>query len=187
MTILERLLFSYVHQSRKEKTGMTRYVPARYVTAPVTVDAIQYKAANCASVHAWIGQPHFSVDDENNNLCGTSIYISKDNIAFENDWICQNHSQFFVVSDAMFAAAFKPLYRTRKLRKWIVTAVATMAEGRVVTTKSVSEHFTVWAARRAVAKYSTMKNPNPHVLMHYQIDHAGTIPQSDPRTHDLAR
>jgi hypothetical protein len=152
---------------------MTRYLPSRFITRPVTIDAIQYFKENCGSIHTWIGQPHLTTDDENENLCGTGIYLSDEDIAYEGDWICRDYDGFFVVTNEVFQTGFRPLRRVHPLRQWIVTAIASLPEGRVVNMEPMSRHFTLRSAERAMAKYSTAKNPNERLVVNYQIDHAG--------------
>ena len=154
---------------------MTNYLPQRFLVRSHTVDAIQYSSDNCAAVHNWMGQPHIAVDDEGYSLCDTGIIVSDNDLALVGDWVVRCEGQFFAVPNKLFQATYMPLRRGINVRRWEVTAVALHSDGGIVDVASVSRHLTLTAAKRAMARYSTWKNPNPRLVVNYQINDANGI------------
>lgn len=151
---------------------MTQYLPNKFITKQFTIDAIKYSKANCGNVHSWINQPHLLADDEGYNLCGSPIYLSDHDIVEEGDWICRDHDGFYAVPADLFENNFVALHRRRFFRRWVVTALASRQGGPIVNMAPVSRHYTLRSANKAIAKYITWENPNPNLIVNYQIDPA---------------
>ena len=55
------------------------------------------------------------------------------------------------------------------LKKWNVMALALMPSGRIVDHVKMSEHITLAGARKAIAKYELMDNPNESLDIVYTV------------------
>ena len=148
---------------------MTDYSPQRFLVRPYTVDAMQYSADNCAAIHKWMGEPHLDVDDEGYSLCDTGIIVGDGELALVGDWIIRDKEGFFLMPNKLFQTTYLPLRRGISVRRWVVTAVALHPGGEIVDMAPVSRHLTLKGAKRAMGRYSTWENPNPRLLVDYQI------------------
>lgn len=148
---------------------MTQYLPQKFISSPVTVDAMRYSPKNCSLIHQWLDEPHLAADDEGYSLCGTGIIVHKKAIAQVGDWVCRDFEGFFVMNDAEFHQMFTPTKFGRRMRRWMVIAVVYRRFGGIVATREMSRHLLLGGARRAVAKYSRSTHPNPDLVLGYQI------------------
>lgn len=154
---------------------MIDYLPRRFTTKPNTIDAMRYTAETCAVIHQWMDEPHVAVDDEGFLLCETGIVVNVNEVASVGDWVCRDVNGFFVVPHDDFTATFMPLKFGRKMRRWLVTAIAFQRLGGIVTHRSISRHLFLFRARRAVGRYSRMRHPNPNLRLAYQITNANEV------------
>ena len=56
-----------------------------------------------------------------------------------------------------------------KIKKWNVMALAVMPSGRIVDQVKMSEHITLYGARKAMAGYELLDNPNDSLEIIYSV------------------
>ncbi len=149
--------------------------PQKFVSCPTTIDAMQYTAETCAAIHFWMGEPHLQFDDEEHMLCETGILLNANEVANIGDWVCRDVNGFYSLPDDQFRRAYTPVRHRFAFRRWMVTAMAGQPSGRLVASAPVSRHLTLRSARRAVARYAALENPNPKVTLTYRVHHATEV------------
>lgn len=149
--------------------------PQKFISCPTSIEAVQYTAETCAAIHLWMDEPHLEFDDKGYTLCDTGIVLGANEVAGVGDWICRDVHGFYAVPDEEFRRAYTPARHRLAFRRWMVTAMARQPSGRLVVSTPVSRHLTLRSARRAVARYTNLDNPNPKVNLTYRVHHAAEV------------